>query len=105
MRQTVRLLFSLSLATLCLSSISSHAKGKKDDRTAGTTYGCAKFDANENGVLDPDEITELRKAFEAGDTALKPLDVNNDGKLDDSEIAAIKLPQPAREKKKKKKDA
>ena len=80
------------------------AKGKKDQRTSGT-YGVAKFDVNENGVLDPDEIAALREAFAAGDTALQPLDVNNDGKLDDAEIAAIKLPPAEKKKKKKKKGA
>ena len=72
----------------------SRAKPKGEERPT-FTYGCAKFDVNQNGILDPEEIAELRKAFDAGDTALKPLDVNNDGKLDDKEIAAIKLPKPA----------
>lgn len=92
----------LVVSTLFTLTGPVHAKGKKDDQTATGTYGCAKFDANQNGILDPDEIEALRKAFLEGDTALKPLDVNNDGKLDDAEIAAIKLPQPAKEKKKKK---
>jgi hypothetical protein len=89
----------LVIAAVSVCSSTVHAKGKKDQTTTGT-YGCAKFDVNENGILDPDEIEALRKAFAEGDTALKPLDVNNDGKLDDAEIAAIKLPQPAKKKKK-----
>jgi hypothetical protein len=91
----------LVLAVLSSAPPMAFAKGKKDDRTTGT-YGVAKFDVNENGVLDPDEIEALRTAFAAGDTALKPLDLNNDGKLDDSEIAAIKLPSQPKKKKKKK---
>lgn len=92
----------LLLATvLSLSIQSASAKGKKDEATTGT-YGCAKFDLNQNGVLDPEEVESLRKAFKEGDTALKPLDLNNDGKLDDSEIALIKVPAPGKEKKKKK---
>jgi EF hand len=90
----------LLLPGLLFSSTNADAKGKKDDRSSGT-YGCAKFDANQNGVLDPDEIVALRKAFAEGDSALKPLDTNNDGKLDDSEIALVKLPQPEKGKRKK----
>lgn len=86
---------------LGLSSISASAK-KKEDSTTTATYGCARFDVNENGVLDPTEIEALRKAFSEGDTALKPLDINNDGKLDDSEVALIKLPKQGKDKKKKK---
>lgn len=91
----------LLVSVLFLSVASAHAKGKKDDRATGT-YGCAKFDANQNGTLDPEEIEALQKAFSEGDSALKPLDTNNDGKLDAAEIAVIKLPQPEKEKKKKK---
>jgi len=91
------------LAVFCTGQ-AAEAKGKKDQSSTGT-YGCAKFDANQNGVLDPDEREALLKAFAEGDTALKALDVNNDGRLDDNELASIKLPTPAKEKKKKKKDA
>ena len=87
---------------LALTTPLAFAKGKKDEASTAT-YGCAKFDANQNGVLDPEEIEALRKAFSEGDVALKPLDLNNDGKLDDAEIALIKLPKPAKEKKKTKK--
>lgn len=93
----------LLLIALGISVQTASAKGKKDTSTSGT-YGCAKFDANENGVLDPDEVAALRKAFADGEVALKPLDLNNDGKLDDSEIALIKLPK-TNDRKKKKKDA
>ena len=93
---------TLLLITSCLLvANSAHDKGKKDDRTTAT-YGCAKFDTNQNGILDPDEEDALKKAFTEGDSALKPLDTNNDAKLDAAEIAAIKLPQPEKEKKKKK---
>jgi hypothetical protein len=93
--------FLLLVTILGLSLHSASAKKKEDSTTTGT-YGCAKFDVNENGVLDPEEVEALRKAFSEGETALKPLDINNDGKLDDSEIALIKLPKPSKEKKKKK---
>lgn len=58
----------------------------------------AKYDANGNGKLDPDEVEAVKKAF-ATDPDLKQYDTNSDGKLDDNEIAAIK---PAEHKKKKK---
>ena len=83
--------WTLSVTCLSLLGMSAEAKPKKDQRSGGT-YGVARFDVNENGVLDPDEIKALKAAFDAGDTALKTLDTNNNGKLDDSEIAAIKLP-------------
>ncbi len=76
----------------------AEAKPKKDERSGGT-YGVARFDVNENGVLDPEEIQALRAAFAAGDTALKALDTNNNGKLDDSEIAVIRLPSASKGKK------
>ena len=82
----------------------AQAKGKKDQRSSGT-YGCARFDINENGVFEPDELEAIRKAFNEGDTALKPLDLNNDGKLDDSELALIQAPKQPNKKGKKKKDS
>ena len=91
----------LTLLAVLLSSQTTHAKGKKVERSSGT-YGCAKFDVNENGILEPDERKALVEAFAGGDTALKALDVNNDSRLDDNELAAIKLPAPAAKKKKKK---
>jgi hypothetical protein len=53
----------------------------------------AKYDKNKNSVIDEDEKDAIRKDFAAepeGD--LKRFDKNHDGKLDDSEIAAIKAP-------------
>ena len=91
----------LTVLAVLLSSAASEAKGKKEARSSGT-YGCAKFDLNENGKLEPEERKALLEAFSEGDTALKALDINNDGRLDDAEMAAIKLPAPAKEKKKKK---
>ena len=90
----------LTVLAVLLSSAASEAKGKKEERSSGT-YGCAKFDLNQNGTLEPEERKALLQAFSEGDTALKALDINNDGRLDDSEMAPIKLPAPAKEKKKK----
>ena len=54
-------------------------------------------DKNTNGVLDPEEIEAIKKAFDTDDS-LKKYDTDGNGKLDDKEIAAIK---PAKGKKKK----
>ncbi len=93
-----------TLVAILFTGHTAEAKGKKDQKSSGT-YGCAKFDANENGILDPEERDALLKAFERGETALKALDVNNDGRLDESELAKIVLPAPSKEKKNKKKKA
>ena len=92
------------LAAAILSSPNAvQAKEKKKaPQTSSGTYGCAKFDVNQNGVFEDAEKAEIKKAFDAGETALKALDTNNDGKLDDAELAAVKAPTPpAKEKKKK----
>ena len=54
----------------------------------------ARFDRNGNGVLDADEKDAVRQLF----VALKAYDTNNDGKLDDSELAKF---QVAKRQKKK----
>jgi len=48
------------------------------------------YDKDSNGMINGDEIVALRAAFAADKTGpLALLDVNNDGTLDDNEIAAI----------------
>jgi len=50
----------------------------------------SQYDKNSNGSIDADEADALKKAFEADKTGpLKKFDINADGKLDDTEIAAI----------------
>ena len=90
------------LSFLVVSPVVLGAKPAKDQKTT-STYGCARFDVNGNGVLEAEEKEALIRAFESGDTALKVLDVNNDGKLEESELAAIKLAAPQKGGKKKKK--
>ena len=53
----------------------------------------AKYDKNQNGVIDTDEKDAIRKDYAANpDGDLRRFDKNRDGKLDDQEIAAIKPP-------------
>ena len=50
-----------------------------------------KYDTDKSGAIDGTEAEALRKAFDADKTGpLKHLDANNDGTLDDKEVAAIK---------------
>ena len=93
----------LTVALLSSPNIIQAKEKKKAPETSSGTYGCAKFDVNGNGIFEDSEKAEIKKAFEAGETALKALDTNNDGKLDEAELAAAKAPTPpAKEKKKKK---
>ncbi len=48
----------LSIFALLFADHTAEAKGKKDQKSSGT-YGCAKFDLNENGILDPEERDAL----------------------------------------------
>jgi hypothetical protein len=90
-------------AAILISPNAIHAKDKKKaPDTSSGTYGCAKFDVNQNGLFEDTEKAEIKKAFDAGETALKALDTNNDGKLDDAELAVVKAPTPPVKGKKKK---
>ncbi|MBI3880016.1 MAG: hypothetical protein HY301_08110 [Verrucomicrobia bacterium] len=95
MKKLTAILAGLCVLALVAPTTSFAAKAKKDK---GGVDVFGRFDKNHNGVLDDEEKTELKKAFET-DATLKSLDLNGDGKLDDGEIAAIK---PAGGKKKKK---
>lgn len=97
MKQTISL-FIATISAIALSSLPALAKGKKDAGKISGTYGCARFDTNGNGILDPNEKESLLKAFSEGDAALKLLDTNNDGNLDEAELSVIKLPAPAKKK-------
>jgi hypothetical protein len=67
------------------NTIASERKAKREARLL------AKFDANHNGVLDPDERAALEK-FEAERKAerIAKFDKNGNGKLDKSERAAMR---------------
>ena len=96
MKKLTAILAGLCILGLVAPTATFAAKGKKKDK-GGTVDVLGKYDTNHNGVIDGDEKDALKKAFET-DAALKSLDLNGDGKLDDGEIAAIK----AAGKKKKK---
>jgi NAD-dependent SIR2 family protein deacetylase len=57
----------------------------------------ARYDKNNNGFIDADEVEAIQKAF-GTDAALKQFDKNGDGKLDDIEVSAMN-PQPKKKKK------
>lgn len=96
----------LLIAGTCLLTFLNPVADAKPAKNAASkaTPGCSRFDADENGALDDKEKTALREAFEAGDTTLRLLDTNNNGKLDESEIEAIKLDDKKKGKGKKKKN-
>ena len=57
-------------------------------------YG--KYDGNADGILSAEEKAAIRKDFEADKTgSLKAWDSDADGKLSDTEIAAIPPTKPA----------
>jgi hypothetical protein len=85
------------LGLCCLGLLAptlASAKGKKDKPTAEQITAAKailkKYDANSNGILDPDEITKLQADYAAGNESdAAVFDVNNDKTLDDSEIATL----------------
>jgi hypothetical protein len=109
-------LYILGLSVMVLGLIAvpaAFAKGKKNKGGAPATQTVTsdvyvKYDVNSNATLDPDEKKALLADFakDANDPLLKPLDLNNDGKLSDDEIAAIPATKtvdaPPAEKKSKK---
>ena len=67
--------------------------GKGKAASTGIADFFTKYDKNHNGVIDADEKDAVRKDYAASpEGPLKKFDLNRDGKLDDKEIAAIKLP-------------
>lgn len=66
------------------TTLAAKADGKKAKLVA-------KYDKNQNGALEGDELEALRKDFEKDKQGeLKAYDTDQDGKLSDEEIQAIK---------------
>ena len=90
MKTTISLFLTAGACFLtCLGAV-AEAKPAKNAASKATP-GCSRFDKDENGELDASEKAALQEAFAAGDTTIRLLDTNNNGKLEESEIAAIKL--------------
>jgi Ca2+-binding EF-hand superfamily protein len=82
----VMAMFALGLA---LPATTLAAKGEKKAAKHKDVF--SQYDANSDGTLDKDEKAAIVKDFEAKpDGRLKQFDTDNDGKLSDSELDAIK---------------
>ncbi len=88
-------LLILALAVSCIAAFERPAmagKGGKGKNKGVKPPGAGvfkRFDLNKDHTLDAAEKEALVATFKAGDTDLKVLDTNADGKLDENEIAAI----------------
>jgi hypothetical protein len=104
MKRLALFLTATALAAVVAVDLASAADAKKKKAAPAPSPAdpMARFDANANGVLETKERDALRAAF-AKEAALKPLDLNADGKLDESEINAVEVPPKAKGGGKKKK--
>ena len=105
---------TVTVGALCIAlPAAAEAGGKGKAGKAGKNGADAEmpprrvmklYDTNANGTIDPGAESEaLRTAFEVKKN-LKHFDTNQDGKLDDAEIAAIKAHGGKDAKKKQKND-
>jgi hypothetical protein len=90
---------AIAVATPAFAGKGDKKEEKKAERAAAQTL-MSTYDKNGNGEIDGDEKEALRTAL-ATDAAVKKLDTNADGKLDDAEIAAVKAPAKKEKKKNK----
>jgi hypothetical protein len=106
MKKIVAITLGLCLLGLLSPSVTFAGKAKKAGKKAATaaTNPLAKFDANNNGLLEDEEVTALEKDYADNKTEeLKKYDTNNDGKIDSTEAAAAKTDFAAGAKKHHKK--
>ena len=67
------------------------AQASQADKAGRPGIVLKKYDTDKNGAIDGIEVETLRKDFDSDKTGpLKHFDANNDGTLDDKEIAEIK---------------
>jgi Ca2+-binding EF-hand superfamily protein len=85
-----RLVLALAATSLLLASASYAAKGDRQKPTEAAAALLKKYDANANGKIDTDEAATVRSDFATTtDESFKALDKDHDGKLSDTEIAAL----------------
>jgi len=89
---------AVAVCVLGLVTSAQAAKGGKKNKNATTEDVFKKYDANGDGKLDDSEKAAIKSAFDT-DYSLRKYDTNGDSKLDDNEIAGIQ-PQASSEKKK-----
>ena len=88
------LLSALLAAALLMPAAAFAAKADSPKNDA-----FAKYDANKNGKLDPEEYAAVRRDFAAKPAGpLAKLDTNHDGSLGDDELAAYAPATPKRAK-------
>ncbi len=106
----IHLIACVAALTGLVAVPAAFAKRDKGTTPAQTTPSevYAKYDKNNNGVLDPDEKDALKADFAKDPSGpANAYDVNKDSKLSDDEIAAIPATKtadaPAKQKKHKNK--
>ncbi len=96
MKQMIIIILTASLVLGATSVLAAPpVRGAKKAQKTGNMI--ARYDKNNNGFIDADEVESIQKAF-ATDAVLKQFDQNGDGKLDDIEVSAM---NPQAKKKKK----
>lgn len=82
----------MSLCAIGLTIPSTGLAGKDGDKKGGKHQDTfAHYDANANGTLEKEEKDAILKDFgKKPDGRLKKYDTDNDGKLSDAELDAIK---------------
>lgn len=95
-----RLLLVLAASSLLLAPAAHAAKGDRQKPKEATAALLKKYDTNANGKIDTDEAAALRADFATTtDEALKALDKDHDGKLSETEVAALGGAKKAKKKK------
>lgn len=82
---TFTLLLACNADSLAAESKKKNKVKAPETPTAAVADVMARFDKNQNGILDTPERAAVRAAF-AAEASLKSLDLNADGKLDEGEL-------------------